>query len=82
MTDVIKSVYFVLCFKRYTQDYLTAINQISLDSSLLVVVNVLNYVKEAGCLVFVLAQFLNNRKSFGKGGTIESLLPVNMANLS
>lgn len=53
-----------------SRNYLTAINcQMSLNSSLPVVVKVLNQpaVKEAGCSVFVLAQFLNNRKSLGEG---------------
>lgn len=46
-------------------------------------VKVLNQpaVQEAGCLVFVLVEFLNNRKSFGEGGRMESFLPLNRVNL-
>lgn len=49
-------------------------------SSLPVVGEILSQpvVKGAGCLVFALAQFLNNRKSFGGGGRMEDLLPVSI----
>ena len=66
-----KCIYFLF----HEQNYVTAINcQISLNSSLPVVLRVLNRpaVKEAGCSVFALAQFLNNRKSLGEAGRMEA----------
>ncbi len=57
--------------KVHRRNYLRAINcRVSLNRASAAVLKVLTQhaVKEAGCLVFVLAPFLNNRKSFGEGG--------------
>lgn len=79
---------FVFCtvfHEVHRRNYLTAINcPISLHSSLPVAAGVLSQppVREAGCWVFVLAQFLNNRKSLSERGGMEGFLPANMVNLS
>lgn len=81
MDDV---TWLMMYFVFHKWNYFTVINgKISLHSSLPVVPRVLNRpaVKEAGYSVFVLAQFLNNRKSLVEAGRMEDLLPVNMVNV-
>lgn len=82
------NLFILYCvYKAHGRKYLRAINcWLSLDSAVPVVVKDFDSTCCKGrrllLLVFVLAMLLNNRKSFGEGDGMESLLPVNTVSLS